>query len=221
MQIGQHSSDWTWRAVSSRIDLEGRAHSEQGALDSADAALMDWISSHGVAWIRAYAGNDFEQHCPQTTMRFPSDNRHCKATNEICPLGGIVSRRNTLESLEHCNAPHRVKAGVVQAIRAGYAGLHHHSGTYFCAACSDEESWGHSMRAVRFPFELQILRDIVDLENPEVEFETKRELIVRGLNTHVLFAGHCSECLLQVAQQLSLPEASGLRIRKHTFVTRY
>lgn len=209
-----------WQAVCPVVALTGYAADDHSALSDATAGLRSWVDLHGVNYIRAQAMDESGVNCPKATIQWPSDIVHCKETKQICPTQGWL-QLDSADPLQWCNAGDAVKAGVRGALRAGYSGLHHFSGTYLCGGCNAEDKFGYSMRSVRFPFELQNLSAVRDLSDSNVQFELRRKLIIAGRSTNVLYTGYCSRCIVEVVDAVSPREDERLHVVSLDYKTKY
>lgn len=80
---------------------------------------------------------------------------------------------------------------------------------------------GYATEALRFPFELQDLTQIVDLTDKDRYYEVKRELIVNNINPNATYVGRCPDCLVKIVKRIKLPEEPILHVISLDYKTKF
>jgi hypothetical protein len=188
-----------WRAGCAPALVAVEANSQPEVLDLAREELTAFGEQEARAALYRCGGNTTGVRCPQGTINLLADRWFCKVTGRDCPIGAELSLVDLEASLTGCNAGDSAKEGVRGALRAGYPGLHHHSGTWICPRCRDKG--GYRAATLRNEWELQSLGDVFDdgcLGDP---LEVRTRLITECGSVQVLSTKLCAACFREVVEK--------------------
>jgi len=177
--------------------------------------LRGFMETDGIEHFKALASSGSEVRCPRGTINLVADRWFCKDTKKDCPIWAILDSSNLSGSLAKCNAPEPVKKGVLGAFEAGYIGLHHASGTYFCRQCKARRAakadGGYVSQSLKQRFELSMPSDFFDVQDEKQERKMRVKMIRDGV--HYSFAhGLCAPCMVEMAKALVPNLARQLKI---------
>lgn len=131
--------------------------------------------------------------CPEGRVDLPIDLWSCKRTGERCPIQAQVWIQDEERFRAGCSAPEAVQDGVLRAIEVGYRGAHHIPGRYRCPLCPGKAGSAHRYR---FPFELYMLGDVLDLGAGELRTALRKRIVQENGDLRILSSAVCASCLV-------------------------
>lgn len=194
----------TWDAIClPALAVEEDAPSRDHALVQLTDQLRTYAATEVIEYLRSHAGDSTRLRCPEATIDLLADRWYCKHTKRECPIDATLDRADIEASLSRCDAPKNVKVGIPAALTDGYAGLHHTSGRYLCPLCGSGEAARFRASSYRYPFELQLLLDVLALSNDELDRdEIRRRVLLHHISLSVMTSATCARCVQGVVVQI-------------------
>lgn len=190
----EHPREHEWEAVCVSIDetVDGQP-SHAHALEAILSRIRTYLDGPARQWLAEWKGNGTTITCPWGYVELPIDLWGCKITGRRCPIQAQVWPDDEQRFLQGCEAPDDTKTAILETVRSGrYEGGHHVPGRYLCTLCRSrpvKESYKY-----HYPWELQLLSNMIDLNDEGRRSDVRRELVQRGVNPAALYTALCPAC---------------------------